>query len=75
VLVDSGHYHKGGYAKHGKQHFVTVQAIVEAPTGIEAHAFVHVYEDRIAIEGHGFVESRLLDISEPKVAQLALIVS
>jgi hypothetical protein len=69
--VDSGHYHKGGYAKHGKQHFVTVQAIVEAPTGVEAHAFVHVYQDQIVIEGHGFVESRVLDISRLKVPHLA----
>lgn len=61
---DSGHYHKGGYARHGNQHFVTVQSILEAPTGEEAHGFVHVTDTRIVIEGHGFVESRVLEIYE-----------
>ncbi|KAG6543161.1 hypothetical protein Mapa_015410 [Marchantia paleacea] len=63
VLFLCGHYHPGGYVRVGGQHFVTVQAILEAPPDSEAHAFVHVYKDHITIEGYGFVESRNLTIA------------
>ncbi|CAM6116011.1 unnamed protein product [Calypogeia fissa] len=71
VLYICGHYHKGGYARQGNQHFVTVQSIVEAPTGSEAHGFVHVNDDKITIEGHGYVDSRVLEINGPEIPQVA----
>ncbi|KAL3701177.1 hypothetical protein R1sor_019199 [Riccia sorocarpa] len=63
VLYLCGHYHPGGYVRVGNKHFVTLQAILEAPTDTEAHAFIHVFDNHISIEGHGFVESRDLPIA------------
>ncbi|KAL2650474.1 hypothetical protein R1flu_018602 [Riccia fluitans] len=60
VLFLCGHYHSGGYLRVGNKHFVTVQAILQAPPDTEAHAFIHVFDDYISIEGYGFVESRHL---------------
>ena len=37
---------------------MTVEAILEAPPDDVAHALVHVYEDRVRIEGYGRVTSR-----------------
>ncbi|KAL2650475.1 hypothetical protein R1flu_018603 [Riccia fluitans] len=58
ALYLCGHYHPGGYVRIGNKHFVTLQAILEAPTDTEAYAFIHVFDDHISIEGYGFVESR-----------------
>ncbi|XP_024537776.1 manganese-dependent ADP-ribose/CDP-alcohol diphosphatase-like [Selaginella moellendorffii] len=66
VLFLCGHYHPGGYACVSGKHFVTVEAILEAPTGSHAHGFVSVYEDKITIHGHGTVTSRELQISAAK---------
>lgn len=58
----AGHYHPGGYAQVGAKHFVTLEAILEAPTNSEAHGLVHVFDKEIIIEGFGTVTSRQLKL-------------
>ncbi|XP_024533152.1 manganese-dependent ADP-ribose/CDP-alcohol diphosphatase-like isoform X1 [Selaginella moellendorffii] len=63
VLFLCGHHHPGGYACINGKHFVTVQAILEAPTGSQAHAVVNVFDrHKITIQGTGTVISRVLEI-------------
>ncbi|CAK9194490.1 unnamed protein product [Sphagnum troendelagicum] len=62
ALFLNGHYHPGGYAQVGAKHFVTVEAILEAPTGSFAHGIIHVYEKEIEIQGFSTVTSRVLSI-------------
>lgn len=52
----------GGYACVGGRHFVTVEGLLEAPTGGNAYAVVHVYPDRLCIDGRGTVTSRELAV-------------
>lgn len=59
-----GHYHPGGYHCESGKHFVTVEAILEAPQSEVAHAIVHVFEDRISIQGFGRVTSRDLPLNQ-----------
>lgn len=75
VLGLSGHDHLGGYAswkseaeggdsigEMGRKHFVTVEAILEAPSGSNAYGMVLVYKDRIEVQGHGSVTSRIMKL-------------
>eukprot|EP00898_Chlorokybus_atmophyticus_P006961 jgi/Chlat1/7266/Chrsp58S06899 len=57
ALVLAGHYHVGGYNHVKHVHYVTVQGLVEAPTGNNAYAIVEVYADHIDIKGFGTVPS------------------
>lgn len=65
ALVLCGHHHPGGYTQLGGTHFVTLEAILEAPPEQTAHGFAHVYQDRIEIEGCGVVTSRKLALAKP----------
>jgi hypothetical protein len=62
LLLVVGHYHPGGYAQVGGKHFVTVEAILEAPTDSFAHGIIHVYEKEIEIQGFSTVTNRVLSI-------------
>lgn len=46
----------------GAKHFVTMEAILEAPTGSFAHGIIHVYDKEIEIQGFSTVTSRVLSI-------------
>ncbi len=59
-LALAGHDHVGGYACIDGRHFVTVEALLEAPVDGNAYAMIHVHGDRIRIEGSGSVTSREL---------------
>jgi hypothetical protein len=58
----SGHDHTGGWACTDGRHFVTLEALLEAPPGGTAFAVVHVYNDIICIEGQGSVTTRQLPV-------------
>ncbi|GJP37368.1 hypothetical protein CLOM_g21781 [Closterium sp. NIES-68] len=64
ALVLAGHYHPGGYVCMGGTHFLTLEAILEAPEGSDAHGIMDVYSDRIELRGYGFVESRVFRLDE-----------
>ncbi|KAA6427520.1 MAG: hypothetical protein FRX49_02183 [Trebouxia sp. A1-2] len=61
-LVLSGHDHMGGYAQHGHVHFVTVEAMLEAPAHTDAYAIVEVTQECVHIKGEGSVTSRQLRV-------------
>lgn len=60
VAYFNGHDHRGGYARSGQVHFVTLPGMVEAPKE-NAFAVVDVYQDRLTVRGFGNVASRTLD--------------
>lgn len=62
VLGLAGHDHQGGYASTGGVHFVTLQALVEAPPDFTAYCVVHVHADRVEIQGRGTVPSRVMQL-------------
>lgn len=62
ALYLAGHDHEGGYAAAGGVHWVTVEAMCEAPTGSNAYAVLHFYGDRVEVEGVGSVTSRVLKL-------------
>jgi len=53
VLYANGHYHPGGFHKKGNISYWTVKGILEAPHDSNCYAIVHVYPDRLEIEGYG----------------------
>lgn len=60
-LALAGHDHVGGYSRLGSCHFVTLEALLEAPEGGTAYAVVDVHDGgRLAIRGAGCVTSREL---------------
>lgn len=61
-LALAGHDHMGGYACIDGRHFVTLEALLEAPRGGTAYAVLHVHPDVLVIEGHGSVTSRRLPV-------------
>jgi hypothetical protein len=61
-LALAGHDHMGGCACIDGRHFVTLEALLEAPRDGTAYAVLHIYQDRIIIEGHGSVTSRHLPV-------------
>lgn len=63
AVVFCGHFHPGGYTKVKHVHYVTIEAILEAPTGEVAFGVVHVYEDALEIVGSGTVTSRKLEFA------------
>ena len=62
VLYLAGHDHTGGYARAGGVHFLTLEAIVEAPTGSNAFAVLDFYDEKIVVRGFGSATSRVLDL-------------
>jgi len=59
-LYLAGHDHEGGYAAAGGVHWLTLEAICEAPPGSNAYAVLHFYGDRVVVEGVGAAVSREL---------------
>ena len=59
-LAFAGHDHLGGYTSINGKHFVTLEALLEAPSGSNAYGVVQVLEDRVVIRGKGTVTSREL---------------
>jgi len=59
----AGHDHIGGFASAGQvQHFVTLEAVLEAPTGSNAYGTLSVFPDRVEIRGEGVLSSRTLAV-------------
>lgn len=57
----SGHRHSGGYSEQNGIYYVTIEGMVTE--GAEnAYCVVHIYSDRIEIEGFGLVPSRTLSL-------------
>jgi hypothetical protein len=53
----------GGYAELAPgRHFVTLEAVLEAPAGSNAYGTVRVYADRVEVEGAGQLTSRSLSV-------------
>lgn len=61
-LFLAGHDHMGGYACIDGRHFVTLEALVEAPQGGNSYAVVEVRPHEIRIAGAGTVTSRSLAV-------------
>ncbi|KAK9838821.1 hypothetical protein WJX74_003943 [Apatococcus lobatus] len=61
-LVLSGHDHMGGYACIQGKHFVTLEALLEAPSGANAFATLDLLPKAIIVTGHGSCRSRQLAI-------------
>ncbi|GMH35118.1 hypothetical protein BSKO_02986 [Bryopsis sp. KO-2023] len=61
-VVLTGHYHPGGYAMIQGKHFVTLEGLLEAPSNSNAFGYVHVFKDRIEIQGEGELSSRVLQM-------------
>ena len=64
VLHLSGHDHMGGYRSHADVHFLTVEAMLEAPTGSNAYALAHIFPDHIDIKGVGSAKSHKLRLPQ-----------
>lgn len=64
VLHLQGHDHMGGYHVHGDVHFLTVEALLEAPTGSNAYATARIFPDHIEIKGVGSVRSHKLRLPQ-----------
>ncbi len=57
----NGHNHAGYTAIYHNTHFITLKGMVENP-GDNSFAIIHVYEDRLEMEGFGNEDSRLIPI-------------
>lgn len=60
VAYFAGHDHMGGYCCIDGRHFVTLEAMLEAPEGGNAFAFVSCGSGCLRIDGQGSVTSRTL---------------
>ena len=60
VAFFAGHDHMGGYCCIDGRHFVTLEAMLEAPLGGNAYAFVSCRNGQLHIHGRGSVTSRTL---------------
>ena len=65
VAVLSGHDHDGGFGtdEHGVHH-ITLQAPLECEEDEVAYGTIHMYRDRMELEGCGRVPSRVLYFRE-----------
>ncbi|MEN7551608.1 metallophosphoesterase [Rapidithrix thailandica] len=59
VAYLNGHNHAGDYAKQGHIHFLTMHGVVETQEQ-SAYGIVHVYQNRLEIEGFGREPQRTL---------------
>jgi len=63
ALALAGHDHPGGFALYRGRPFATIQALLEASEERNAYAVLHVFEDRMVIDGVGTeVTSRLISL-------------
>lgn len=60
ALVLAGHDHVGGYACRNGVHYVTVQAILEAPTDSNAYGVLELGDGIITLRGFGTVPNKEL---------------
>ena len=60
-LCLAGHAHAGGFSRdeHGIPHRV-LEAVVECPPGTSAYGVLHVFGDRVEIEGFGGMMSQTI---------------
>ena len=74
ALCIAGHDHPGGYGRtlvkdrdglntFGRVHYVTLEAMLEAPEGSTSYAVLEVYEHDVAVVGVGSATSRRLQVS------------
>jgi manganese-dependent ADP-ribose/CDP-alcohol diphosphatase len=62
-LALAGHDHVGGYKAYGPdRHFVTLEALLEAPPGTNSWGVLRVFENHIEISGEGTLTSRKLQV-------------
>lgn len=72
-VVFSGHSHADGYiyaheGMHNKGvHFVVCDAILECTPSETAHALVHVFDDKLVMQGYGKIPTRELCFPKNKV--------
>ena len=71
----AGHDHPGGYGRtlvkdreglyntFGRVHYVTLEAMLEAPEGSTSYAVLEVYDHEVAVKGVGSATSRRLQVS------------
>ncbi|KAF1318480.1 Manganese-dependent adp-ribose cdp-alcohol diphosphatase-like, partial [Globisporangium splendens] len=59
-VVFSGHSHDDGYVFENGVHFVVCDAILECAPDTNAHAIVHVHEDKLVMQGYGKIPTREL---------------
>ena len=71
ILWLAGHDHRGGHARAGRTHHLTIQGLVEAPQGEDAWAIIELGAHELRVEGAGVVSSRrlLLDGDPPQNPQ------
>ncbi len=60
VAYLNGHFHKGSDALEHGVHFVSFEAMVEAPQHSNAYGVVDVYSDKLIVRGVGALKSRIL---------------
>lgn len=58
--VFSGHSHQGGYAEEDGIHYVVFESILDSADVYGSYGVASFYPDRIEIEGHGDMTSRVL---------------
>ncbi|CAH0518705.1 unnamed protein product [Peronospora belbahrii] len=74
-VVFSGHSHADGYvyAREGMHnegvHFVVCDAILECAPSETAHALVHVFHDKLVVQGYGKIPTRELCFLQQDVRQ------
>ena len=74
--VFSGHAHANGYvyAHEGSRkrgvHYVVCDAVLECAPSETAHALVHVYPEKLVVQGYGKIPTRELCISAEKASLL-----
>jgi 3',5'-cyclic AMP phosphodiesterase CpdA len=65
----AGHQHRGGYYLTNGIHHVTLKGMVEAPADGNSFGIVHVFPDRLELEGLGMQPSRILPARRPSPAK------
>ena len=56
----NGHHHDGNYERHYGCHFLSFKGVVE--TEENAYSLIHLFDDKIEVEGHGRETSRTLKL-------------
>jgi manganese-dependent ADP-ribose/CDP-alcohol diphosphatase len=64
VLSLAGHAHRGGYQRDEESgiHFRVVEAVLETPPPGNTYAILHIYNDKVELEGYGDCESAVYDM-------------
>ncbi|PIO48518.1 MAG: hypothetical protein CMR00_04265 [[Chlorobium] sp. 445] len=58
----NGHFHKGRDTVEQGVHFISLEALVEAPAASNAFGVVEVYADKLIVRGEGVMKNRWLDL-------------